>query len=82
MFLLKKFCLFLVTLSLGAQAFSSCSEQRLLFIAVWASPCFGFSGWKAQALDAWALGVAPLRFGIFRVQLWGVWASIVEAPEP
>ena len=82
MFLLKKFYLFLVTLSLGTQAFSICSQRRLLFIAVWASLCFGFSGWKAQALDAWASGVAPLRFGIFRVQLWGVWASIVAAPGP
>ena len=48
--------LFLPVLGLRccAQAFSSCGEQGLLFVAVWASHCCGFSRCGAQALGAQA----------------------------
>ena len=49
--------LFLTVLGLHccAWAFSSCGEQRLLFVAgVWASHCSGFSCCGAQALGVLA----------------------------
>ena len=52
----KKFCLFLVVLApcCCAWTFPSCSEWGLLFTAVHRFLiCGGFSGWGAQALDAW-----------------------------
>ena len=57
--------LFLATLGLCccAQAFSSCSEQGLLFIAVrrLLSHCVGFSCWGARALGMWASVVVAHR---------------------
>ena len=54
-YFLNKFIYFwLRWVFVAARAFSSCSERELLFVAVRASHCGGFSCCKTQALGAWA----------------------------
>ena len=52
-----------------AQAFSSCGEQGLLFVAVPASHCGGFSCCRAWTLGVWASVVVERGLGSC-----GLWA--------
>ena len=65
-----------------ARVFSSCGERGLLFVAVVASHCGGFSCCGARALGAWASVVAAhglsncgLRARECRLSSCGAWLS-------